>query len=141
MRLETATQITMIGAMVKSSKTLGPNPFTQKVMDMIKKIPRGKVATYKQIAALAGKPHASRAVAWILNSSSKKYGLPWQRVINSQGKIAFKPGTHHFLLQRRLLVHEKVEASKATGEVDMKRFQWKKKARIRRLRNQPHMFS
>lgn len=126
---------------IRKTKT-EPNPFTRKVMDAIKNIPRGRVATYRQIAALAGKPHASRGVAWILNSSSKKYGLPWQRVISSKGKIAFKPGTYHFMLQRRLLGLEKVDASRATGEIDMKRFQWKKKARIdRRRRNQPRMFS
>lgn len=118
-----------------------PNPFTRKVMEAVKKIPRGRVATYQQIAALAGKPHASRAVGWILNSSSEKYGLPWQRVINSKGKIAFKPGTYHFMMQRRLLGLEKVEVSRTSGEIDMKRFQWKKKARTVRRRNQPRMFS
>jgi methylated-DNA-protein-cysteine methyltransferase-like protein len=80
-----------------------PNPFTLKVISVIKNIPRGKVATYQQVAGLAGKAHASRATSWILNSCSKKYKLPWHRVIGSKGKIAFKPQTRNFLLQRRLL--------------------------------------
>jgi methylated-DNA-protein-cysteine methyltransferase related protein len=113
------------------------NPFTTKVIEVIRKIPKGKVATYKQIAALSGKEHASRAVAWILNSCSEKYKLPWQRVVSSQGKIAFKPQTRHFLLQKRLLGKEGVDVSRL-GVIDMTRFQYRKKAR--KPRNRPRMF-
>lgn len=123
----------------KNQKEL--SPFTVKVIEVLRKIPKGKVATYKQVAGLSGKPHASRGVAWILNSMSKKYKLPWQRVINSQGKIAFKPQTHNFRLQSRILESEGVVVDKKSGAVDMKRFQYKKKPRVLRQRNQPHMFS
>jgi methylated-DNA-protein-cysteine methyltransferase-like protein len=118
-----------------------PNPFTLKVIAALRQIPRGKVATYQQVAGLAGKLHASRGVAWILNSMSKKYKLPWQRVINSQGRISFKPGTYHFRMQRRLLMSEGVKVDAQSGAVDMKRFQYKKKPRVKRARNQPRMFS
>jgi methylated-DNA-protein-cysteine methyltransferase related protein len=122
-------------------KKAAPNEFTLKVIGVIKKIPRGKVATYQQIAGLAGKPHASRAVAWILNSCAKKYRLPWQRVINSRGRIAFRPMTHNFTMQRFLLRREGVPAQD-NGMIDISRHQWTKKARPkRRRRNQPHMFS
>ncbi len=117
-----------------------PTPFTLKVMGMIRKIPRGKVATYKQIAGLSGKPGASRAVVWILNSCSKKYALPWQRVISAKGRIAFKPLTHNFIMQKRLLKKEGVEVEK-NGEIDMPTYQWRKKPRARRMRGQPRMFS
>lgn len=117
-----------------------PNAFTLKVISVIKAIPRGKVATYQQVAGLAGKLHASRAVSWILNSCSKKYKLPWQRVISSKGRIAFKPGTHHFAMQKRLLAKERVQVEAATGEIDLRKFQYKKKARASRKRNQPRMF-
>jgi len=93
-----------------------PNTFTEKVIKVIQKIPRGRVATYQQVAGLAGKLHASRGVAWILNSSSKKYKLPWQRVINSKGRISFKPGTHHFMMQKRLLTKEGVKVDAAGCE-------------------------
>ena len=123
-------------------KSTEPNPFTKKVIEVIRKIPRGRVATYQQVAGLAGRIHASRGVSWILKSCSKKYGLPWQRVISSKGKIAFKPKTHHFLLQRRLLIDEGVEVDYSTGEIDLKRFQLKKKPRLtKRKRNQPSMFN
>jgi methylated-DNA-protein-cysteine methyltransferase-like protein len=115
-----------------------PNPFTLKVIKTIQSIPKGKVATYQQVAGLAGKMHASRAVAWILHSTSKKYKLPWQRVISKQGKIAFKPQTYKFMMQRRLLTDEGVEVNNKTGAIDMARFQYKKHAR--RKPNQPRMF-
>lgn len=115
------------------------NAFTLKVMDVIRAIPKGKVATYQQVAALAGRAHASRAVAWILNSCSKKYKLPWQRVISKKGRIAFKPDTHHFMLQRRLLRSEGIDVIPRTGVIDMTKFQMRKKARPKR--NQPRMFT
>src|SRR5690349_9035362 len=99
--------------------------FSQKVIALIKKIPRGKVATYRQIATLAGKDHAARGVSWILNSSSKKYDLPWHRVLSSQGKISFPPATLNYARQRKKLEQEGVEFSD-TGLIDLPRFQWKK---------------
>ena len=119
-----------------------PNLFTLKVFDVVRAIPRGRVATYSQVAGLAGKIHASRGVAWILNSCSKKYKLPWQRVINSQGKISFKPGTRNFLLQRTLLKKEGVVVDMENGRVDMAKFQYRKKPKAPKLRRpQPRMFS
>jgi methylated-DNA-protein-cysteine methyltransferase related protein len=112
-------------------------PFSEKVIAIIRRIPRGRVASYQQVAALAGREHASRAVAWILNSSSKKRGLPWQRVVSKAGRIAFKPGTHGFRLQRRLLRAEGVEVA-VDGKIDMTAFQYRRRAR--RPKNGPRMF-
>lgn len=102
--------------------------FSRRVIAAIKKIPRGKVATYGQIAALAGKPHGSRGVAWLLNSSSRTHGLPWQRVINSQGKISFPLYSDYYLRQRTLLEREGVEFVDS-GALDLRQYQWKKFAR------------
>jgi methylated-DNA-protein-cysteine methyltransferase related protein len=63
-------------------------PFTERVIEIIKHIPEGKVMTYGQIAAFAGSPRAARQVVRILHSMSKKHRLPWHRVINSKGEIA-----------------------------------------------------
>jgi methylated-DNA-protein-cysteine methyltransferase related protein len=65
-------------------------PFTQKVIDIIQKIPEGRVMTYGQIAACAGSPRAARQVVRILHSMSNKHRLPWHRVINSKGQVAIK---------------------------------------------------
>jgi methylated-DNA-protein-cysteine methyltransferase-like protein len=81
--------------------------FHQRVRQVIKRIPKGKVATYGQIALLAGDPRAARQVAWVLNSSSKRDKLPWHRVINSQGKISLPKGGGYEL-----------------QGVNLKRYQW-----------------
>lgn len=99
--------------------------FSERVIKNILKIPKGKVATYKQIAGLAGKPHGARGVAWILNSSSKAYKLPWHRVLNSQGKIAFDIRASNFNRQKRLLESEGIVID-LDGTLDLKKYQWKK---------------
>lgn len=102
--------------------------FTKKVMQQILAIPVGKVATYKQIAELAGKPQGSRGVGWILNSCSRKYKLPWQRVLNSQGKVSFDPKSSRYRMQKKLLAGEGV-LFESNGRLDLAKYQWKKKPR------------
>ncbi|MFD1851331.1 MGMT family protein [Oceanobacillus bengalensis] len=65
-------------------------PFTEKVINIIRDIPEGKVMTYGQVARLAGNPRAARQVSRILHSMSKKYHLPWHRVINAKGHVVIK---------------------------------------------------
>lgn len=116
------------------------SPFSETVIKTILKIPHGKVATYKQIAELSGKPHAARAVSWILHSSSTKYKLPWHRVLGSSGKISFEKNTHNFRKQRSLLQREGIEVHE-TGELDLKLYQWKKKVKTKAPRAKgPQLF-
>ncbi|MFC0471513.1 MGMT family protein [Halalkalibacter kiskunsagensis] len=56
----------------------------EKVLDIIKHIPVGKVMTYGQIAKFAGSPRAARQVVRILHSMIRKYNLPWHRVVNKK---------------------------------------------------------
>ena len=115
--------------------------FTKKVIQQIRAIPAGRVATYKQIAALSGKPQGSRGVAWILHSCSTQHRLPWHRVLNAQGKISFDRQSHNFREQKRRLEREGVELS-AAGELDLVEFQWKKKPRQKPAPGgKPKMFS
>ncbi|MFD2923580.1 MGMT family protein [Halobacillus naozhouensis] len=65
-------------------------PFTEKVIAIIMEIPEGRVMTYGQIARVAGSPRAARQVVRVLHSMSRKYHLPWHRVINSKGEIAIQ---------------------------------------------------
>nr|WP_284702804.1 MGMT family protein [Peribacillus simplex] len=64
--------------------------FTERVINIIQRIPAGKVMTYGQIGQLAGSPRGARQVVRILHSSSKKHDLPWHRVINAKGEIGIK---------------------------------------------------
>ncbi len=117
------------------------NKFTSDVMNWIRKIPEGKVATYSQIARLAGKPQGARGVAWILHSCATSYKLPWQRVINTQGRISFEKGTHNYRKQKKLLQSEGVEFGEG-DQVRMVDFQWKKdrKPGAKSSARQPKMF-
>ena len=96
--------------------------FTAMVVDVIKSIPYGKVATYGQVAMLAGNRFGARQVVWILNSMSEKEKLPWHRVINSQGKISLKRGTG-YEVQKKLLLNEGIKFVKA-DRIDFKLYLW-----------------
>lgn len=114
--------------------------FTKKTMQQIHRIPVGQVATYKQIAELAGKPQGSRGVAWILHSCSTLYKLPWHRVLSSQGKISFDPNSSQFRKQMKLLQNEGVTVSK-DGKLNLAKFQWKKRPRQKKNKSdKPSMF-
>jgi methylated-DNA-protein-cysteine methyltransferase-like protein len=114
--------------------------FTKKVLQLIQAIPEGRVATYKQIAELAGKPQGSRGVSWILHSSSVTYNLPWHRVINSQGKISFDPASSNYREQKRKLKREGIVFSDE-DKLSLPKYQWQKKARARsRKSGAPKMF-
>ncbi|MFD1031247.1 MGMT family protein [Metaplanococcus flavidus] len=81
--------------------------FTRNAIQVIQNIPPGKVMTYGQIAAQAGSPRGARQVARLLHSMSKKYELPWHRVLNAQGKISFQDEDNR-LTQKILLTTEGV---------------------------------
>ena len=95
--------------------------FIKQVIEIIKKIPAGKVATYGQIATLAGNNKAARQISRILHSSSEKYELPWHRVINSQGKISMRSGDG-FEMQKAMLKSEGIEIIK--DKIDLVKYKW-----------------
>lgn len=97
--------------------------FTDRAVAVIKKIPKGKVASYGQIATLAGNPRGARQVVRVLNTQSKKHRLPWHRVINREGRIALPPG-QGYELQMALLKREKVRLD-LTGRIDLEKFGWR----------------
>ncbi len=82
--------------------------FTQTVINIIKRIPKGKVLSYGMIAVMAGNPRGARQVSWILHSMSKKYNLSWWRIVNSKGIIALRSGEGRDL-QKVKLEQEGVE--------------------------------
>jgi len=97
-------------------------PFTRQVKAILRRIPRGRVATYGQIAALAGRERAARGVAWILHSSSDSAGLPWHRVIGGEGRISLRRG-RGFEEQKKRLAAEGIAVGR-DGRVDLKRYLW-----------------
>jgi methylated-DNA-protein-cysteine methyltransferase related protein len=98
-------------------------PLSRRILDAIRSIPKGRVASYGQVAAAAGSPRWARQVARLLHSLSEKEKLPWHRVINSAGRISL-PMDAGGARQAALLRKEQVEVSES-GTIRMDRFGWK----------------
>ncbi|WNC71094.1 methylated-DNA--[protein]-cysteine S-methyltransferase [Thalassotalea psychrophila] len=94
----------------------------QKIWQTVLCIPKGRVASYGQIADLAGLPGKARLVGRALGFAPKKLNVPWQRVINSQGKISFPIGSEYFDKQKGLLQSEEIVV--LNGRIKLKEFQW-----------------
>ncbi|MFZ5879892.1 MAG: MGMT family protein [Chloroflexota bacterium] len=109
--------------------TSPPNPqiYNQQVWDLVRQVPRGRVATYGQIALMLPPPmgvdfEAYRAMAprWVgAAMAACPDDVPWQRIINSQGKISERPGAER---QRALLEEEGIEFVK--DRIDLKKYGW-----------------
>lgn len=96
--------------------------FERDVYEIVKKIPRGKVATYGQIAGLMGDVHRARAVGGALHKNPNPDKVPCYRVVNAKGEPA-----KHFAFggdgeQKRLLLLEGIEFD--NGVVNLKKYQW-----------------
>ena len=81
----------------------------RRIWDVVAGIPDGCVLNYGEVARLAGLPGRARLVGRALGLAPKSMKLPWQRVVNAQGQISFKPGSARHRIQRQLLEAEGVE--------------------------------
>jgi methylated-DNA-protein-cysteine methyltransferase related protein len=93
--------------------------FDAAVLALVAKIPRGRVATYGQLAALAGKPRSARAVGRVMRNAD---GVPWHRVVNAQGGISRRSRMTGMVTQRIRLEQEGVVFRR--GRVVLRRFRW-----------------
>lgn len=97
--------------------------FKDRVIQIVKKIPKGCVTTYGTVAILAGLPRGARLVGGVLHFTSDELNLPWQRIINRHGFISTKCLEHPKKLQKALLEQEGIEVSK-DFMVDLNRYGW-----------------
>ncbi len=97
-----------------------------KIYTQVRRIPKGKVATYGQIAALCGSPRAAQVVGWALRALKPNSKIPWQRVINQAGMISIENMDAPKELQVKLLQQEGVDVTRREGNfwVDLKKFGW-----------------
>jgi methylated-DNA-protein-cysteine methyltransferase-like protein len=102
--------------------------FKQSVINFIKKIPRGRVASYGQVAAACGHPRAARQVGGILRAIDASAGeIPWWRVLNNKGIISIKGNwTATKEVQRQLLLKEGVEVSQDYS-LDIEKYRYRLK--------------
>jgi methylated-DNA-protein-cysteine methyltransferase-like protein len=104
----------------------GPLDKHQLIYEVVKHIPRGKVSTYGQVAVWAGLPgHARLAGYALFNLPQALWGkVPWQRVVNAQGRISYSEARlGHDHLQRDLLEAEGVEFG-PTGKINLSDYAW-----------------
>jgi methylated-DNA-protein-cysteine methyltransferase-like protein len=91
----------------------------------VARIPRGRIATYGQIAELAGLPRSARQVGYALAALNDAFsGVPWHRVVNARGEISARFEPTFEALQRELLSREGVRFD-AHGRVSLERFLWR----------------
>jgi methylated-DNA-protein-cysteine methyltransferase-like protein len=90
---------------------------------VVSRIPRGRVATYGQVAELVGLPGGARQVGYALHALGAQSSVPWQRVINAKGRVSPRSVPGFEAVQRRLLEREGV-AFGADDRVDLERYRW-----------------
>lgn len=102
--------------------------FYREVHRLVRRIPRGKVVTYAQVAAMLGRPRAARAVGAALKRLRGPLAgvVPWHRVLNAAGRVSFRDGDWPEL-QRELLEREGVRFRR--GAVDLERVRWQPRGR------------
>ena len=94
----------------------------EKIWATIREIPQGLVASYGQIAEIAGVPRGARQVGYALRHLPPEQGVPWYRVLQVSGTIAFEKGSDKFDDQCDRLIQEGVVILK--GKVDMRKYRW-----------------
>lgn len=100
-----------------------PSAFAR-VQALVRKIPRGRVATYGQLSAMVERALSPVGIGWALRAAEEGT-VPWQRVVNARGEISTDGATPG--LQRAMLEAEGVEFD-AAGRIDLARFGWRPRA-------------
>jgi methylated-DNA-protein-cysteine methyltransferase-like protein len=98
------------------------------IWETVRAIPRGKVASYAEVAEQSGFPRQARLVGYALHKLPPKSGVPWHRVITARGEIAFPRHSSTYRKQKALLEKEGVRFVK--GRTDFTKYGW--------LRSVPH---
>jgi len=103
--------------------------FYRAVYRLVEEIPRGRVATYGQLAAILGWPRAARAVGYAMRHCPAS--IPWHRVVNASGGISVRANVGNMLTQRLLLEQEGVPVRR--GRIRLDQHRWSGPRRSRRL--------
>jgi methylated-DNA-protein-cysteine methyltransferase-like protein len=100
----------------------------ERIYTVVRRIPRGRVATYGQVALLARMPRRARQVGYALHALTEAQRVPWHRVVNAKGAISprSEPGYDH--LQRALLEREGVRFDDG-GRIALDRYLWRPRSR------------
>ncbi|MEM9209649.1 MAG: MGMT family protein [Pseudomonadota bacterium] len=105
-----------------AGKPLSREQRMQRIWETVADIPPGSVASYGQVAEIAGIPRGARQVAYALRHAPRDLELPWFRVVRAAGTLAFERGSDQFRKQSGLLAEDGVAMLK--GRIDMQRYRW-----------------
>ena len=114
---------------IREARGQGVTGTYERIYAVIARIPPGRVATYGQVAAVAGLGRAARQVGYALHTLPDGSDLPWQRVINSRGEVSPRSGADWEAGYQRHLLEEEGVHFDAAGRVDLARFRWDPDAR------------
>ncbi len=92
-----------------------------RIWQVVAAIPKGKVATYGDVAQHAGMARAARRIGLALRGLPGNTRIPWHRVVNARGRISFPDGSEPHTTQRRHLEREGIQFS-ANGSIDLRRY-------------------
>jgi methylated-DNA-protein-cysteine methyltransferase-like protein len=99
-----------------------------KIYAVVSRIPKGRVATYGQVAVLAGLARQARLIGYAMHSLPAHSDVPWHRVVNAAGRISIRSdGMGHDELQAQLLAREGVRF--VDGAIPLERFRWQPRGR------------
>jgi methylated-DNA-protein-cysteine methyltransferase-like protein len=104
----------------RGKRKLAAERFQRAVYRLVEEIPRGRVATYGQLAAILGWPRAARAVGYAMRHCPP--ALPWQRVVNASGGISLRANVGSMMTQRLLLEQEGVPVRRGRIRLDQHRW-------------------
>ena len=103
---------------------MGSGSFAR-IYSVVRRIPRGRVATYGQVARLASLPGQARLVGYALGALRDGSAIPWHRVVNAQGRVSpRRGGGPESFIQRRRLERERISFS-PSGAIRLERFLWR----------------
>lgn len=108
--------------------TSKPSDSYARIYRVVRRIPRGRVATYGQVASLAGLGGHARQVGYAMHAIPDDLDVPWQRVINAKGEVSARsePGTER--LQQSILQDEGLVFD-TNDRIDLGRYQWRPRTR------------
>ena len=97
----------------------------RRIYDVVRRIPHGKVATYGQVAALAGMPRQPRVIGYALHALPEGSTVPWHRVINARGRVSTRGSGSGSDIPQRLRLEREGVVFDSGGRVSLERFGWR----------------
>lgn len=117
-------RVTAVGALRHNGGVAMQDGNYARIYAVVRRIPPGRVATYGQVAALAGLPGQARQVGYALHALPDDQAVPWHRVINAQGRVSARAEPFEVSIQRQLLEREGLRFD-PSGRTDLERYGWK----------------